>query len=346
MPSQTFKLDGDDAKYLQGRKSMKFVAEDVANGVQLGCPEICLTPFIPAANSCRIKWTPLPAQIFRSVLRGWVGDMEVDYSLFPDIIGNDVLSTDPWVLSSTGSSVAFSAVYDSYGPIVEGTSWETFTMPDFNPVFWNFHGDPISSCDETVGTLLGPFVNSITRESTYITPPANLTDADIVALGANDSYPLLGGPATMFGPVMRFTYTETFTMTGGFSFDDGVHVVTVQLRCNVSQRAALQRCKLVISGTKPNRVGVFSLTDATDNADPYEVIFNQRWNSATRAPSFFSASPQVETLSQNDAAVGHGWNLSGNRDDFLIFGGAIIPVFDNSSVTLPTFTDVLWTGDC
>ena len=344
MPSITFSLpDGD---YLTPRDSMLFPSETDANGVVNPNCKLCLTPFIPAANSCRIKWTPLPAQIFRSMLRGWVGDMAVDYSLFPDIIGNDVLSTDPWVLSSTGSSVAFSAVYDSYGPIVEGTSWEAFTMQDFNPLFWNFYGDPISSCDESVGTLLGPFVNSITRESAYITPPANLTDADIVALGVNDSYPLLGGPATMFGPVMRFTYTETFTMTGAFYFDDGVHVVTVQLRCNVSQRAALQRCKLDISGTTPNRVGVFSLTDATDNADPYEVTFNQLWNSATRAPSFFSTSPQVETLSQNDAAVGHGWNLSGNRDDFLIFGGAIIPVFDNSSVTLPTFTDVLWTGDC
>ena len=65
MPSQTFKLDGDDAKYLQGRKSMKFVAEDVANGVQSGCPGICLTPFLPPANGCRTKWNPKPQLIYK-----------------------------------------------------------------------------------------------------------------------------------------------------------------------------------------------------------------------------------------------------------------------------------------
>jgi hypothetical protein len=51
VPSQTFKLDGDAAKYLQGRKSMKFTARNVANGVQLGCPEICLTPTLGGLGS-------------------------------------------------------------------------------------------------------------------------------------------------------------------------------------------------------------------------------------------------------------------------------------------------------
>ena len=60
MPSQTFKLDGDDAKYLQGRKSMKFTARDVADGVQLGCPEICLTPApVSPCETC----TALPSLI-------------------------------------------------------------------------------------------------------------------------------------------------------------------------------------------------------------------------------------------------------------------------------------------
>jgi hypothetical protein len=58
MPAQTFKLDGDDAKYLQGRKSMKFVAEDVANGVQLGCPEICVVPYIGRDDCSESIFTP------------------------------------------------------------------------------------------------------------------------------------------------------------------------------------------------------------------------------------------------------------------------------------------------
>ena len=129
MPSQTFKLDGDAAKYLQGRKSMKFTARNVADGVQLGCPEICVVPYIGKDDCSEAIFTP------------WGGGKSVSFRIsgLDDIIVGGVEGIEDYTSPLNGTSVN---VWDHDPFVVEATS------ADFNDLSFG----PVGGMPETAGS--------------------------------------------------------------------------------------------------------------------------------------------------------------------------------------------------
>lgn len=164
MPSQSFKLDGNAAKYLHGRKSMQFIAEQPANGVQIGCPVICASPAL-IVNGCKGTYTPNQSKIYTSRFTADPLILDIDYST-PGAVpfwtttsfASETDSYDPWagsqkyLESATGFPPSqlffeFRGPYDSGVTcrLQERTAFSTAETPDT----WSFAdtdaGSPILS---------------------------------------------------------------------------------------------------------------------------------------------------------------------------------------------------------
>ena len=149
MPSHKFKLDGNAAKYLQGRKSMTFISEQPENGVQLGCPVICASPVgQEPCGTC----DQLPGLIRLTLpddISGTVGESR-DYSRFiddtPDKTSYSTSTLfDKWSQLSAGNYVLRQC----------GCEWKLLQRTGFftawHPSYLEDNAGTLDSSDDTIG---------------------------------------------------------------------------------------------------------------------------------------------------------------------------------------------------
>ena len=248
MPSQTFKLDGDAAKYLQGRKSMTFTARNVADGVQLGCPEICLTPTF-VSNGCKTTYTPNPLVGYKSVFTMDPLVLDLDYGIpgavtwwtttsFPQETGpydpfvgsslplDGLTLFDPPILffevrgpNDSGSTCRLSSIVtDSGGPV----TWSfADTDPDTTVLSWNATetwsrqtASSWSGSDNVSGQPRGHAVGFVANQTVAFVPVFS------------------GGPAALatnrFSITVRYTYSEA-ELPASYWQTTEVHAATLSL---------------------------------------------------------------------------------------------------------------------
>jgi hypothetical protein len=262
--------------------------------------------------------------------------------------GNDVCN-DPWPLETNwgllGYKVRFVAPRESVGPVFRATDFESFDFPEMPHMFWLF--DNSSPCSESV-SVEGP-----SSETTYLLTsdeisniPYSLDDADIVALGAPNSWPGALG-FTAIGPIVQFQYTETVTSRATFSFANGTHRLVVVLNIQGSGRSHFKHVKLTVTGSFPNRIGVFSVVDgppSIQTVEPgYDIDYVASWSSVTRDNIFYKLGgyPLTETMSLS-STVWSSRPIDVYSDFYVRYPLFEFPDFSATSVTLPTFSNITW----
>lgn len=220
MHSQRFILDGDDGELLQGRMSMKFIAEDVANGVQLGCPVICASP-LADTSACRILWTPSELQGYKIQLSP---ALTFGASLFDiSAILNDVYPEPDFNLLN--SFDYFTAGYDTYdaGYFLFSANLDD-SIADVDIVLPLFFYNQSGSCQEQkVVTVVQ--TSERTLGDPDLVPPATTTISKLVA---DDSaqWPVDDVQREVQAP-HAITWTETLTNVYTLTFSNGVVSLTL-----------------------------------------------------------------------------------------------------------------------
>ena len=313
--------------------------------MQLGC---CCTQ---APQGCRAIWTPDVNDLWQSTLNGWTGNAALDKSSMGSIQGNDVLSGSPWGLQQNGLGLKFSQPLETAGPLVTGGNLDSFSVGSMPLLPWLFTGDPENACVDSVATSVPTSTNDVFKENTTALP-ANLTDAEIQALGAANNWPGSFGSAEIFGPVISFNYTETFNSQATFTIANGQHRLAVVISIEVGARQNVKVAKLTVTGSYPNRVGVFSISDprladsSGPSKDAYSLEFDWRWNSVVRPNSFYTDNnSQIETMTETASFSGKGWTENDGRFGYSGALTVLAPPVSNSVVTLPTFTNIIWEED-
>ena len=303
----------------------------------------CLTPKDLDTNECRGYWTPDQTKLWVSQLNGWNGDCAMARASLGSIKGNEVPPGDPWGLTTNGPGLRFSIDEEEEGPLVVGTNLDSFSLGDMPDLPWLFEGDLVGACIDSIGISVAESTYTIIKNNgTAI--PADLDDADIVALGASNSWPTFGS-ATIDGPVYSFSYTETFNAGVTFRFNQGQHDLLFQIGIDVGARQSVKLCRLTVTGSYPNRVGVFSLADPSGTpSDSYSLDYEWLWESVVRPQSFYndlSTLEQTETMA-TDAIQSTEWTATGVRNPYVGFGSVNPTDPPDGTVTLPTFTDITW----
>lgn len=297
-----------------------------------------------ALTGCRNIWTPNSGQLFKSVLNAWSGDMTMDRPQFGTILGNGVPVGDPWAVGAVSGQLAFTSQIETEDVMVEGSIFDAFSLGSMPEMPWEFIDDPDTACGESVATSFPGGIHNVSRLASVPTP-GNLSDADLVALGVSDSYPSFGIPATILGPVISFDYTETFSAQAVFSFLNGQHRLQLSCVIDVSRRNNIRRVRAITSGTKPNRVTVFSTTTSgfVTGDDDYQLNFNWTWESPVRLPVHYnSVTSRSESLVENLLVSPHGWNPAGGRFDHGTSNRIAPSDPSDGLVALPSFTDISW----
>lgn len=312
----------------------------------------CVRPCGLDPAACRITWTPDPTVLFNSILNGWSGDSAVDRVSLPSIYGSQVISTDPWQLTTVAvgggeTGLRFSQPVAADGPMLVSTDLDSFSYGPLPDMAWLFIDDANTSCTESAVAALPEVSNSVVREI-VTTTPGPLNDADLQALGVTNGYPAGGGPLTIRGPLLRFVYTENISAVATFSFNHGQHRLGLNIDIRSEIREEMECVALEITGSYPNRVGTFSrlppfFTNTGEQAeDSCGLTFDGRWESVSRAPATYNSTYNfTETMAVS--SEGFNWASTGSRRGLngeTTVNAPSAPAA--STVTLPTFTDISW----
>lgn len=273
MPSVRFVLDGDDSELLQGRMSMKFIADTPANGVQFDCPVICASPYADS-STCRLYWTPSEFKRYKLQLSPSLsfGSSLLD---IPGIL-NDVYP-EPDFNILTGFDF-FSGSYDTYDAgyflfsanLDNSISDVEISMPLF---FYNQSG----SCQEQeVVTTVQTSERTIGDPD--LTPPATATISKLVS-DNSANWPIDDVQREVTDP-HAITWTETLTNVYTLTFSNGIVSLTLSSEykmTNIKEHRFLSYASLSPSPRDSSRSWscktVYSWWGSSDTGSSFKV-----WN--------------------------------------------------------------------
>lgn len=263
-------------------------------------------PQVVPPNGCRIKWTPIPTKLYRTEIVGWTPEFSWDYDSFDQVVGNGVLGNEAFDLEAGPSIPRFANPQQTDGPAFENRPWaasEGATVPQPDALLWLFDGDSDLQCGEDNSSGIPIQTNTVTvGDLSAITIPPPLNEADLVALGILDNQPFAGIPTQEYGPVVQYTKTESWNVASRLSFHNGTHFVNLQIRQDNLGVEDIHRLKFSITGSKPNRVGTFTIETTSPIAvsNGYSVESLSRWERFDTAATFLAANvPFSMALAEN-----------------------------------------------